>query len=83
MLIQLRCHLLMIYSVSVDECKIMGYWWNGTDRRKLWSLGGGGGTFPSASLSNTDLTATGLGLNPGLSDDRPANNRLSHGTALG
>ena len=39
-------------------------------------------TCPSATLSTTNLTSTELGLNPGLSDYRPATNRLSHDTAL-
>jgi hypothetical protein len=38
-----------------------------------------GKTCPSATLSTT---WTHLGSNPGLRDERPANNRLSHGTAL-
>jgi hypothetical protein len=36
-------------------------------------------TCPNATLSTT---WTHLGSNPGLRGERPANNRLSHGTAL-
>jgi hypothetical protein len=41
-----------------------------------------GKTFPSAILSTTNPTWTDPGSNPGLRGDRPATNRLSHGTAL-
>jgi hypothetical protein len=44
--------------------------------------GGGGGTCHSATLSITKPTSTDQGLNPGLRGDRPATNRLSHGTAV-
>jgi hypothetical protein len=36
---------------------------------------------PSASLSTTNPTWTDPGSNPGLRGERPASNRLSHGTA--
>jgi hypothetical protein len=39
-------------------------------------------TCPSATLSITNSTWTGLGLNPGLHDTRLATNHLSHGMAL-
>jgi hypothetical protein len=35
-------------------------------------------TRPTATLSTTDLTRTGLGLNPDLQVDRPATNPRSH-----
>jgi hypothetical protein len=35
----------------------------------------------SATLSNTNLTWTDLESNPGLRGEKPATNRLSHGTA--
>jgi hypothetical protein len=35
----------------------------------------------SATLSTTNPTWTDPGLNPGLRGERPATNRLSHGTA--
>jgi hypothetical protein len=38
-------------------------------------------TCPSATLSTTNLTWTDPGSNPGLRGERPATNRLSHGTA--
>jgi hypothetical protein len=36
---------------------------------------------PNATLSTTNPTLTDPGSNPGLRGDRPAANRLSHGTA--
>jgi hypothetical protein len=41
-----------------------------------------GKTYPTATLSTTNPTWTDPGSNPGLRGDRPATNRLSHGTAL-
>jgi hypothetical protein len=38
-------------------------------------------TCPSATLSTTNPTLTDPGSNPGLRGERPATNRLSHGTA--
>jgi hypothetical protein len=38
-------------------------------------------TCPSDILSTTNPTWTDSGSNPGLRDERPAANRLSHGTA--
>jgi hypothetical protein len=43
---------------------------------------GGGETCPSATLSTTDPTWTYLRSNPVLRGERPATNRLNHGTAL-
>jgi hypothetical protein len=39
-------------------------------------------TCRSATLSATNPTRTDPESNPGLRDERPATNRLSHGTAL-
>jgi hypothetical protein len=39
-------------------------------------------TCNSATLSTKNPTLTGLGLNPSLRCERPATNRLSHGTAI-
>jgi hypothetical protein len=39
-------------------------------------------TCPSATLSTTNPTLTDPGSIPGLRGERPATNRLSHGTAL-
>jgi hypothetical protein len=41
-----------------------------------------GETYPSATLSTKNPTWTDPGWNPGLRGERPATNRLSHGTAL-
>jgi hypothetical protein len=40
-----------------------------------------GETLPSATLSTTNPTWIDPGANPGLRGERPATNRLSHGTA--
>jgi hypothetical protein len=47
------------------------------ENRSTW-----GKTCPSATLPTTNRTWTDPGSNPGLRDERPATNRLSHGTAL-
>jgi hypothetical protein len=39
-------------------------------------------TCPSATLSTANPTWIDPGANPGLRGERPASNRLSHGTAL-
>jgi hypothetical protein len=49
------------------------HWWNETDREKL--------TYAEKSLSDTNLTSTGLESNPGLRGERPGTNCLCHGTA--
>jgi hypothetical protein len=41
-----------------------------------------GKTCPSATLSTTQPTWTDPESNPGLRGERPATNRLSHGTAI-
>jgi hypothetical protein len=41
-----------------------------------------GKTCSRATLSTTNPTLTDPGSNPGLLGERPATNRLSHGTAL-
>jgi hypothetical protein len=41
-----------------------------------------GENLPSATLSTTNPTWIDPGANPGLRGERPATNRLSHGTAL-
>jgi hypothetical protein len=40
-----------------------------------------GENLPSATLSTTNPTWIDPGANPGLRGERPATNRLSHGTA--
>jgi hypothetical protein len=40
-----------------------------------------GENLPSATLSTTNPTRIDPGTNPGLRGERPATNRLSHGTA--
>jgi hypothetical protein len=41
-----------------------------------------GKTCPNGTLSTTNPTWTDPGWNPGLRGERPATNRLSHGTAF-
>jgi hypothetical protein len=48
---------------------------------EIRSTRGGGGTCPSATLSIKNSARTDLKSNPGLRGERPATNRLSHGTA--
>jgi hypothetical protein len=54
--------------------------WNDTDREKRRTLRK---TCPSATLSTTNPTFIEQGANSGLRGERPATNRLSHGTARG
>jgi hypothetical protein len=56
----------------------MVHQWNEIDRGKPTTRRK---TSPSATLSTTNLTWTDPGSNPGLRGERPATNRLSHGTA--
>jgi hypothetical protein len=57
----------------------------------MWSNGGMifagetevlGANLPSATLPTTNPTWIDPGMNPGLRGERPATNRLSHGTAF-
>jgi hypothetical protein len=52
-------------------------WWNDTDRENQRE------TCPSAIFSTTNPTWIGSGANQGLSSERPATNRLNHGTTTG
>jgi hypothetical protein len=58
--------------------QVMEHRWNETDRGKptTWRK-----TCPSATLPTTNPTWTDPESNPGLRGERPATNRLSHGTA--
>ena len=53
-------------------------WWNDTDggQPQYWRYTG-----DSATLWTSNLTQIGLGPSPGLRGERPATDRLSHGTA--
>jgi hypothetical protein len=53
--------------------------WNEIDRGKPTTRRK---TCPSATLSTTNLTWTDPGSSPGVRGERPATNRLSHGTAF-
>jgi hypothetical protein len=57
----------------------MEHQWNEIYRGKPTTRGE---TCPSATLSTTNLTWTDPGSNPGLRGERPATNRLSHGTTF-
>jgi hypothetical protein len=59
----------------------MEHRWNEIDSGKP-KYSGGGGNCPSATLSTTNPTWTDPGSISGLRGERPATNRLSHGTAL-
>jgi hypothetical protein len=57
----------------------MEQWWNDIfagETEVLWE------NLPSATLSTTNPAWIDPGANPGLRAERPATNRLSHGTAL-
>jgi hypothetical protein len=57
----------------------MEHWWNEIDRENpLYSER----NLPQCHLSTTNPTWTDPGSNPGLCGERPATNRLSHGTAF-
>jgi hypothetical protein len=59
--------------------RVMEHRWNEIDREKPTTRRK---TCPSATLSTTNLTWTDQGSIPGLRGERPATNRLSHGTAI-
>jgi hypothetical protein len=80
-----RCYgRIAVLSLIVQPCdkdyyffplfRVMEHRWNTTDREKP--------KYSGKNLSTTNPTWTGPGSNPGLRGDRPATNRLSHGTAL-
>jgi hypothetical protein len=56
----------------------MEQWWNDIFAGETEVLGE---NLPSAILSTTNPTWIDPGANPGLQGERPATNRLSHGTA--
>ena len=61
------------------------HWWNDTDRKFYWEKNRGNWsscrrTCPTATLSTTDLTCTGLGSNLFLQIHRLATNHLTHST---
>jgi hypothetical protein len=56
----------------------MEQWWNDIFAGETEVLGE---NLPSATLSTTNPTGIEPGANPGLRGERPATNRLSHGTA--
>jgi hypothetical protein len=56
----------------------MEQWWNDIFAGETEVLGE---NLPSATLSSTNPTWIDPGANPGLRGERPATNRLSHGTA--
>jgi hypothetical protein len=59
----------------------MEQWWNDIFAGET-EVGLLGENLPSATLSTTNPTWIDPGANPGLRGERPATNRLSHGTAL-
>jgi hypothetical protein len=65
-------------AVSYQVLQLMEHQWNEIDRGKPTTRRK---TCLSATLSTANLTWTDLGSNPGLRGERPATDRLSHGTA--
>jgi hypothetical protein len=57
----------------------MEQWWNDIFAGETEVLGE---NLPSATLFTTNPTWIDPGANPGLRGERPATNRLSHGTAF-
>jgi hypothetical protein len=66
------------WAVFYQVLQLMEHQWNETDRGKPITRRK---TCPSATLSTTNFTWTDPGSNPGLCGERPATNRLSHGTS--
>jgi hypothetical protein len=66
------------WAVFYQVLQVMEHQWNEIDRGKPTTRRK---TCLSATLSTTNLTWTDPGSNPGLRGERPATNRLSHGTA--
>jgi hypothetical protein len=66
------------WAVFYQVLQLMEHQWNEIDRRKPTTRRK---TCPSATLSTTNPTWTDPGSNSGLRGERPATNRLSHGTA--
>jgi hypothetical protein len=66
------------WAVFYQVLQVMEHQWNEIDRGKPTTRRK---ISPSATLSTTNLTWTDPGSNPGLSGERLATNRLSHGTA--
>jgi hypothetical protein len=58
----------------------MEHRWNEIEKEKLKYSGGK--TCPSANLSTTNSTWTEPRSNPGLRDERPVTNHLSHDTVF-
>jgi hypothetical protein len=58
--------------------QLMEHQWDESDREEPTTRRK---TCPSATLSTKNPTWSDLGSNPGLRGERPATNRLSHGTA--
>jgi hypothetical protein len=54
--------------------------WNGQGETE--KFGGGGETFPSATLSIINPSRIDMGMNPCLYRERPATNYMNHSTAL-
>jgi len=67
------CNSNMQVKMSTDTGGMIHIWENRSTTRK---------TYTSATFSTTNLTQTGVGLNPDLFYDRPATNGLSPGKAL-
>jgi hypothetical protein len=66
-------------SFFYQALQVMEYHWNKIDREKPTTRKK---TCPSVTLPTTNPTWTDPGSNPALCSERPATNRLSHGTAI-
>jgi hypothetical protein len=70
--------VMKMSSFFYQVLQLMVHQWNEIDREKPTTRRK---TCPSATLSTTNFTWTDPGSNPGLRGERPATNRLNHGTA--
>ena len=71
----LLCNHVMKVIVFFSFFRVTGGMKLTGENRRTW-----GKTCPSATFSTTNPTWTEPGSNPGLRGERPATNRLSHGT---
>jgi hypothetical protein len=70
--------MMKMSSFFYQVLQVMEHQWTEIDREKPTARRK---TCPRATLSTTNPTWTDPGSNPGLSGERPATNRLSHGMA--
>jgi hypothetical protein len=67
------CHLKKFYGVGKEKMNIVDWWtdWQGNPKYSV-------GNVYNATLLTTNPTQTGMELNQGLCNERPATNSLSY-----